>query len=120
MYQTVTSKWLNVLICCSYKSISRCVSQIVRVKPKKKKKSQSGFFLGSSRLNLTYDGYFIQQLKILTPATVKSSLKGGSVRAPPAVSMGVQTLLASNLSAQTHTEVRILKKRKETNLTLSP
>lgn len=57
------------------------------------------------------DGYFIRQLKILTPAAVASLLsKGGSVRAPPAVSQGVQTLQASYLSAQTHTAIRILKK----------
>lgn len=65
------------------------------------------------------DGYFIRQLKILTPAAVASLLsKGGSVRVPPAVSQGVQTLQASNLSAQTHTAIRIFFLKTTTSLSV--
>lgn len=41
------------------------------------------------------------------------SLKGGSVRAPPAVSQGVQILQASDLSAKTQKAARVKKKKKK-------
>lgn len=43
----------------------------------------------------------------------KSSLKSGSVWAPPAVFQGVLTLQATNLSAPTHNPVRIKKKNSQ-------
>lgn len=52
--------------------------------------------------------YLTEQLKNTYPCCGhKFVLKGGSVRAPPAVSQGVQILQAANLSAQKHVVVRM-------------